>query len=362
MKPKVAYILPIYEEGTDTHFFYNYLLIREAAKTADIFVIVEKCPKLSFGQKIDLGEAQIYVQKYKFPPLRFLEMLWMCFKLLSSGFRGFYVHYSYYGVLAVLLTTWRLSRQVKVFYWNRGMPWLFKQNWLKEKLFRFILRNSILVTGPESLAKEYVARYGVKEYRVVSNWIDTERFKPDANKKLSPKIVLFVHHLSKRKGVDFVPKIAEAFKNDDVEFVVIGAGPEFENCKLEIENSGLTGKVKLLGPVANAEVVRYFKDARVFLMPSREEGSPRVILEAMASGVPFVASNIGGIRELVPKSLENYLCEVGDIECFQGRIKSLLSDEIAYNKARIEALEFSKGFGKEKGVREFINLFESTDD
>src|SRR3989344_8176548 len=155
-KIKICYILPFYEEGTDTHLFYNYELIKKVAarKEADLFIIVEKCPKLSLGKiKESLGIKSCYVQKFKFPPLRFFELVLKCFKLRSQGYTNFYVHYSYYGALAAKLATWVSSTQVKVFYWNRGMPWLFKRGWFEEKVFRFILRHTILVTGPESLAK-----------------------------------------------------------------------------------------------------------------------------------------------------------------------------------------------------------------
>ena len=443
-KIKVCYILPFYKEGTDTHLFYNYELIKKVAarKEADLFIIVEKCPKLSLGQiKESLGIKSCYVQKFKFPPLRFFELVLKCFKLRSQGYTNFYVHYSYYGALAAKLATWVSSTQVKVFYWNRGMPWLFKRGWFEEKVFRFILRHTILVTGPESLAKEYQKRYGVKEYRVLSNWVDVERFSqsnfprsevlqghayspagelfcssrrggtaqclakltPSENSGESARLefsgkhmILFVHHLSKRKGADLIPKIAKGF-NDDVLFVVAGDGPErekleklandFAGPKAEVfqdfsqrdggdlpagrqglsnspagEYAGLEkpaakAQVKLLGKVPNSEIPELFRAADVFLMPSREEGSPHVILEAMASGVPFVASDVGGVRELVPKELEQFLCPSEDVKCFQDKIKTLLDKNELYSSTRAQCLEYAKKFDIARGVEEFVDLF-----
>ena len=343
-KPKVVYILPFYDEGTDTHLFYNYLLIRQLAERSDIdiSVVVERD------------------QKFKWPPLRFLELIFLCFKLRVSGFSNFYVHYSYYGALAGWLVGGR------TFYWNRGMPWLFKRGFFEEAVLKFILRHTILVTGPESLAKEYQSRYGVKEFRVLSNWVDIKRFiptKPRSQIFQDKRIVLFVHHLSKRKGADLVPEIAKGF-GENVEFLIIGEGPERENLKLEIRNlpvrqAGwkLEKTVKLLGRVPNKEIIKYFHVSDVFIMPSREEGSPHVILEAMASGTPFVASDVGGVRELVPKELKGFLCEPEDIKCFQERIKTLLSDKALYDKARAIGLAHAKNFDIARGVKEFVNLF-----
>ncbi|MEK9166500.1 MAG: hypothetical protein AAB846_02085, partial [Patescibacteria group bacterium] len=71
----------------------------------------------------------------------------------------------------------------RVLYWNRGMPWLFRRGFFEEQMFRFILRRTILVTSPESLAKEYVKRYGVKNYKILSNWIDVDAFSPKDSKE-----------------------------------------------------------------------------------------------------------------------------------------------------------------------------------
>ena len=401
-KPKIAYILPFYEEGTDTHLFYNYLLIKEASKKLDISVVVEK------------------EQKFKWPPLRFLEMFWILLKKRREGYQNFYVHYSYYGALAALVLTWRLSRQVRVFYWNRGMPWLYRRGWFEESVFKFILRHTILVTGPESLAKEYQKRYGVKEYRVLSNWVDVRRFAPsqtrtqafqDTNIRLlanfsaragrtaqdleklalesaGKSIILFVHHLSKRKGADLIPEIAKGF-GDDVLFLVAGDGPELENLKKVLPKtqilqdlaqpggasraipqqrdmrvlakSGVEAReasnVVLLGKVPNSKIPNLLRSADIFLMPSREEGSPHVLLEAMASGVPFVASDVGGVRELVPDGVKEFLCAPEDVKCFQNKLKTLLADKALYDNARKTGLEHAKKFDISRGVEEFTGLF-----
>ena len=390
-KTRICYILPFYEEGTDTHLFYNYELIKKlAARSEDIYLIIEKSPKLSLGKiKQNLGISNCYMQIFSFPLFRFLELLFKCFMLRLQGYANFYVHYSYYGALAAWLATWLSGSQVRVFYWNRGMPWLFKRGWIEEKVFRFILRNTILVTGPESLAKEYIEHYGVREYRVLSNWVDVERFSPSASTSKNllkaqalqdlaqgdgsdlpagrqgrairqqankdVRFVLFVHHLSKRKGADLIPDIAKGF-GDDVLFLVAGDGPEFENLKLKIENLNISN-VNLLGKVSNAEIPAYFKTADILLMPSREEGSPHVILEAMASGVPFVASDVGGVRELVPRELEAFLCPSEDVKCFQDKIKTLLSESELYENMRAQCLEYAKKFDITRGVNEFMNLF-----
>lgn len=335
MHKKIVYILPFYDERTDTHLFYNYKLIQEARRRGmEILVLSAKT----------LGLGSLFL------------------KLILARFRDCqdcYVHYSFYGALAAIFSGY------KVFYWNRGMPWLFKRSFLEEQVFRFILRQTILVTGPESLAKEYERRYGVKEYRILTNWIDVERFKSkEADPRLSQdfggqtKTILFVHHLSKRKGADLIIPIAEGLKNEKAEFWVIGDGPEMDNLKSEIRNLKLDKVVKLLGQVPNKEIVKYFHASHVFIMPSREEGSPHVLLEAMAAGTPFVASDVGGVRELAPKALKEFLCPSEDIQCFQEKIRTLLLNQKLYREVREAGFNYAANFDISKGVAEFMELFQ----
>ena len=346
-KIKLCYILPFFDEKTDTHLFYNYELIKEVAKNSDIFLLIER----AVGDPKKLG-CKFKVQRFKNPILRFLELLFLVKIARLRGYSNFYTHYSYYGALASWIITFIFGG--KAFYWNRGMPWLFKHGFFEEKIFRFILRRTILVTSPISLAEEYKKNYGVKKYKILSNWINYERYSPQKSKEeykkdlgLDPnkKYILFVHHLSLRKGADFIAPVAEKFKNESVEFLVAGDGTYEPK------------RATLLGKIPQDEVVKYFHASDVFFMPSREEGSPHVILEAMASGVPFVASDIGGIRELVPSEVEGFLCQVGDIDCFAEKIKKLLDFPDVYEKIQKISSEFVKNFSKEKAVQDFHDLF-----
>ena len=357
MKSKVCYILPVYEEGTDTHFFYNYELLRAVAGKLDVFVIIEKSKEKN-KKNTKLGTDKIYIQKFENPILRFLEILFVVKLTRLRGYKNFYSHYSYYGALA----SWFVSKIFggTVFYWNRGMPWLFKRSFFEEKIFRFVLTHTILVTSPESLAEEYKKIYGVKKHRIFSSWIDIERYKPSVSKEeakkslgldIAKKYVLFVHHLSERKGADFIAPVAEKF-SEDVVFLVVGDGPyltEFKNQKFK--------NLTILGKIPQREVVQYFHAADVFFMPSREEGSPHVILEAMAAGTPFVASRVGGIEELTSPAQKEFLCESGNVDCFAEKVKTLLTDAKKYSDMRNSIMFYVHRFSKDRGVEEFINVF-----
>jgi len=347
---KVVYILPLYDENTDTHLYYNYELIRYAAVRLDLFVVIERAvsnPNLN---------APFRVLKHERGLGRLLELYIILRKLRRQGYDNFYVHYSQYGALAA----WMAGG--KIYYWNRGMPWLFKRGFWAERIFRFILKHSMLVTGPELLAKEYIKYYGVKRYAILSNWVDVERLRPREDKASTKswfaldsdkKIVLFVHHLSERKGADLIAKIAARMNDPKILFFVIGDGPY--RAKLEAEAKNLP--IRLFGAIPNKDMTIYYQAADVFLMPSREEGSPHVILDALAAGTPVVASDVGGTRELIPPNFKEFLCTPENVACFQEKIKRILSDAPLYEKFRSEGFDFVKNFDRNSGVDEFLKLF-----
>ena len=220
-KPKIIYILPFYDEKTDTHYYYNYELIRAAALDIDIFTVIEK----GTGT-VNLG-TPFQVQKRTSAIGRFIELNFILRKLRKQGYRNIYVHYSFIGAFA----GWFSGGCV--FYWNCGMPWLFKRKFFEELLFRFILRHATLVTGSEILANEYAKHYKIQRWRIMSNWVDAERFLPKEEKEATKswfgikggtKLILFVHHLSERKGADLISPIASSLQDLDAVFLSLATG------------------------------------------------------------------------------------------------------------------------------------------
>lgn len=316
-RPKIVYILSDYDPATGSHFFHIYELLKAAAEELDIFLVVEKSKVLP----VDLSPS-FYVQRFRFLPLRFLELFAVLIRERTRGRRFFYTHYSFFGGVA----SW-LAASVsggKSYYWNCGMPWLYRRGFFEEAVFRFVMRRNILVTGTPKIAEEYRKHYGLseKKIRVVPNWINVERFaavRPVGGKEFDErfgarKVVLFLHRLSRRKGVHLLPEIIAKVTGHDknVIFVIVGRGPEEESLKARIRRLRLEPYVWFAGEVPHREVSRYFRAAQVFIMPSEEEGFPHVLLEAQALGVPYVACDVGGVREITPPALGRFIVPAHD--------------------------------------------------
>lgn len=105
--------------------------------------------------------------------------------------------------------------------------------------------------------------------------------------------VLYAGRLSQEKGLDVALQAWRMAQQHDLRMVVAGEGPE----RARLESLG-EGSVEFMGHVNRSELTALMKDARALILPSRcFEGQPRVLLEAMASGIPIIASSIGGLEE-----------------------------------------------------------------
>ena len=167
-----------------------------------------------------------------------------------------------------------------------------------------------------SATKDYVLRLGAKpsKVKVIYNGVDLARFKPveakraQMRKKLGiPKnatVVLTVRRLVYKNGIDTLIESANnsAKKNPRIVFLVVGKGPDIENVRQKIAQLGLSSNFKLAGFVSDVDLPAYYNAADLFVLPSKSgEGLPLVALEAMASGLPVIATDVGGIREILMK-------------------------------------------------------------
>ena len=138
------------------------------------------------------------------------------------------------------------------------------------------------------------------------------------------RVVLFVGRFSLQKGI---PMLAEVIRKtlagrDDVLFLVVGSGDlaaELESCAQEFGS-----RVMLTGP--QRDVTPFYAVADVLFLPSRTEGLPLVLLEAFAHGVPVVASNVGGVPEVVEDGINGFLCDAKDTAQMHERLVQLLGD------------------------------------
>lgn len=167
---------------------------------------------------------------------------------------------------------------------------------------------------------------------VIPNGVDTRRFRPggEGDRTSGPLRVLFCGNPTRRKGAEWLPQIAERMGRD-AEVVVTGG-------LRDVTTKG----VHSIGSVSPAAMPELYRKFDVLLAPGVREGMSLAVLEAMATGLPVVASDIPSMREIIKDGYGGVLCPLGDVTAFAGALRRLAAaPELrarmgAYNRARVE--------------------------
>ncbi|MDC3410902.1 glycosyltransferase family 4 protein [Gammaproteobacteria bacterium] len=132
---------------------------------------------------------------------------------------------------------------------------------------------------------------------VVNNW-----YSPILPKKIdrTPEYVIAVGRLEKVKGFDLLIK---SWVRVQAKLMIIGSGNEFKKLNDLIYNLKLENKIKIIDAVTQEELIKYYQKASMMVISSRNEGGPRVALEALKLEIPVISTSVGNMPEILPQEL-----------------------------------------------------------
>lgn len=167
---------------------------------------------------------------------------------------------------------------------------------------------------------------------------EIQRIKPHQEDKPD---IFSACRLHKVKGIDIliraIPTVIKSIP--DLKVCLAGSGPQEDALKSLVRELSLEDHVRFLGVIYGEEKYQYYKACKIVVLPSRWDTLPKTIIEAMASGKPMVASNVGGIPDLVDDGKTGLLFESENVEGLAAKVIKMLTDEELRERMGKEALE-----------------------
>ena len=190
------------------------------------------------------------------------------------------------------------------------------------------LHGRIAVSGA---ARHFISRYFPGEYRIIPNGVDLDRFadaEPYEQLRDGTLNILFVGRFEERKGLIHLLKAYHRLRKRhvDARLLIVGTGPKLREYRRYVGLRGIRD-VEFLGRVSDDEKARYFASADIFCAPATgQESFGIVLLEAMAAGVPIVASDIHGYKQVVQRGVQGLLVEPRNARALAAALYTLATD------------------------------------
>lgn len=264
---------------------------------------------------------------------------------------------------AVFITLARCYGQKVLTHFHAGDfdHYYHQQSRVGQWLIRSGLRQSHkIIAVSKASARRLRELLPTTQISLIPNGIDTAAFATPVRNSDSFVRVLFVGAMGRLKGERDLLEAMQSVvaHHSQVRLLMLGHGAETVTNLCQQNN--LSPFIEQLGPVAHEDRHAFFKAADVFVLPSYGEGMPMAVLEAMAAGLPVIATRVGGIPELITDGVEGFLIEAGDQRALAKCLKLLVSDTPLRQQmgahSRAKAQKFDKEIMLSQVAREIRQL------
>lgn len=201
-----------------------------------------------------------------------------------------------------------------------------------------------------------------EEATVIPNIVDVSQFQYVERTPKDDFTFISVGNLVKIKGFDqLLEAFAEAFKADNaVKLSIVGDGPELENLQNTVTRLNLNGKVSLLRTIGRNRIKSFYQEGDAFVLASHSETFGVVFIEAMATGLPVIATSCGGPNDIVTENA-GYLIPVDDRQALVSALQAMRNNAYNFNSLEISRNCIEK-YSPETVGRQIIEAYASVSD
>lgn len=340
------------ERGHNVHFISSSMPFRMGKFHPNVFY-----------HEVEVNQYDVF----KYPPYDLTLANRMAQVAKTEKLDILHVHYAVPHALCAFMAKQMVGDQLKIVTTLHGtdITVLGYDSTLSD-LIRFGIEKSDMVTAvSQDLINETNQLLKVdKPIELVYNFVDKRRYVrkdvAEIKKVFSPNGEKLIMHISNFRPVKRIRDVIDVFQRVQseipVRLLLIGEGPDTSIARQMLQEYGLEKEACFLGK--QEDVAEVLSMADVMLLPSEKESFGLVALEAMACGVPVVATNVGGLPEVIVHGETGFLCDLGDVDDMAAHMIKLLTDDELYQRFARTGVERScKTFCHEAITSQYEELY-----
>ncbi len=219
-----------------------------------------------------------------------------------------------------------------------------------------IWRDAKRVVAVSEYTRQLALKYYTREIEVIPNGVDLDRLRPAAIQVNEPVCIVFAgRFMAQKNPLQIVHTLVE-LKDLAWQCVMLGDGPLMPEVQQAIEKQGLQERFTLPGWVTPEEVLEWFDKSDILFMPSLSEGMPVVGVQALAKGLAFVVSRVGGFIDIVDDERNGFLVNGEKISECSRAIKQLLSNRMCLQQFRETSLKIAARFDLLRVIEQYKQI------
>lgn len=360
--------------------YANSYILKELAKLENLEVdlitsavdnqySVEKISENITVHRVPIGEKQgnLHFQSQKDLIVYAFKALWLARKLTKKN--NYDLTHSFFTVPCGAISLWlKLTKKIPYIISLRGSDVPGYSDRFKliyfflTPLIKVIWRKSASVVANSMGLKELAQKTDKNQkIAVIANGIDIVNFRPEHSlQKDKPFIItLGGTRITERKGINYLIEALALLvsKYPNIFLRLVGEGNEKENLMNLTKELKLDNVVEFVGLIPREKIAPYYQEAKLFVLPSLNEGMSNAMLEALATGLPILATDTGGTKELVEDGTNGMIIKMQDARDLAEKIERLINDEALRVRMGQESRRKAEQMSWKNVAQEYYELY-----
>ncbi|MBD3291979.1 MAG: glycosyltransferase [Armatimonadia bacterium] len=228
-------------------------------------------------------------------------------------------------------------------------------------LTRWVLRRANRVVCVSNSLADRVAELGVSvgKVQVIHNGVDSDLFCPARDSRPGRRLI-YVGRLTPEKGVEYLIRALAVLQQGtpDVHLKIVGDGPDRPRLEQQTRDLGVADAVTFTGPKPHEQIPDLMRQSDLLVLPSLSEGFGIVLIEAMATGLPVIATETGGIPEIVRHGENGLLVQARDAQGLAASIETLFGDHRRCRRLAEHGMQIARErFTIENQIRRYERVY-----